>query len=210
MLIGGIAVIARGVPRLTRDVDATIDGASVKLEDLITWLGGVALVPRINDVLEFADANQVLLLRHEPSGVDVDVSIAWLAFELEAIAASDRLEIAGVRVHVARAEDLVIYKAVAFRPQDQQDIERLLTLHGATIDLARARRVVTEFATALDEPELCGQVAGIIRRVGLDASSGDGDSLMPSPILMLKALSYNRRERYRDSMRERYRSTAAM
>jgi len=34
-------------------------------------------------------------------------------------------------------EDLVIYKAIAWRPQDQQDVERLLALHGARMDLAR-------------------------------------------------------------------------
>lgn len=33
MVIGGIAVIARGVPRQTVDVDATLWGAEVVLED---------------------------------------------------------------------------------------------------------------------------------------------------------------------------------
>jgi len=77
----------------------------------------------------------VVLLRHEPSGVEVDLSIAWLPFERDALAASELLDLAGTRVAVARAEDLIIYKAVAFRPQDQQDIERLLVLHRRTIDL---------------------------------------------------------------------------
>jgi hypothetical protein len=35
---------------------------------------------------------------------------------------------------VAQPEDLVIYKAIAWRPQDQQDVERLLALHGARCD----------------------------------------------------------------------------
>ena len=120
--------------------------------------------PRIPDAIAFAAANQVVLLRHAPSGVDVDLSIAWLPFELEALAASERLEIAGTRVAVARAEDLMIYKAVAFRPQDQQDIERLLVLHRATVDLVRIRRIVSEFASALDEPERMNRLEDIIRR----------------------------------------------
>jgi predicted nucleotidyltransferase len=167
MIIGGIAVIARGVPRLTRDVDATVAGGGVDLADLVRRLVAHELVPRIEDAIEFAEANQVLLLRHEPTGVDVDLSIAWLPFELEAIAAAQPLELAGARVAVARPEDLIIYKAVAFRPQDLQDIERLLVLYGSSIDLARIRRVVGEFAAALDEPGRLQALADIVRRVGL-------------------------------------------
>lgn len=166
MLIGGIAVIARGVPRLTRDVDATIAGGTVGLVDLIERLREHQIVPRIDDAAEFAEAHQVLLLRHGPSGVDVDLSIGWLPFELDAMAAAQPLDVAGVRVAVARAEDLIVYKAVAFRPQDQQDIERLLVLYGHTIDLARIRHLVAEFASALDEPERMDALEQIIQRVG--------------------------------------------
>ena len=38
MIIGGIAVISRGVPRLTRDVDATIAGGVIELGELIRAL----------------------------------------------------------------------------------------------------------------------------------------------------------------------------
>jgi hypothetical protein len=164
MIIGGIAVIARGVPRLTRDVDATVAGGVIELAGLIDSLRPHALIPRIPDVVAFATANQVVLLRHEPSGVDVDLSIAWLPFELEALAAAERLEIAGTHVPVARPEDLIIYKAVAFRPQDQQDIERLLVLHRTGVDLSRVRRVVRDFAAALGEPERIERLDDIIRR----------------------------------------------
>jgi predicted nucleotidyltransferase len=167
MLIGGIAVITRGVPRLTRDVDLTIAGGPIGVDDLIDRLRTHGLVPRIDDAAAFAAANQVLLLRHEPSGVDVDLSLAWLPFELDALKAAEPLEVAGVRVAVARAEDLVVYKAVAFRPQDQQDIERLLVLHGSDIDLTRVRRLVAEFAVALDEPERQDALEQIVRRTGL-------------------------------------------
>jgi hypothetical protein len=164
MLIGGIAVIARGVPRTTRDVDATVSAETGHLEGLLRTFGKHELGPRIDDALDFAQANQVLLLRHAPSGVDVDVSLAWLPFELEAIDASDDLLVGEVRVPVARPEDLVIYKAIAWRPQDQQDVERLLTLHGDRMDLARVRRVVTELAAALEEPERTSDLERVIQR----------------------------------------------
>ena len=123
MIIGGIAVIARGVPRLTRDVDATVTGGLLELEQLLDAFREHGIVPRIPDVVAFANANQVVLLTHDASGVDVDLSIAWLP----------------VRDRSAGN------KAVAFRPQDQQDIEGLLVLRRADLDLSRIRRVVGVF-----------------------------------------------------------------
>lgn len=164
MLIGGIAVIARGVPRTTRDVDATVSAATAQVDIVLRIFAEHELSPRIADARAFAHANQVLLLRHLPSGVDVDVSLAWLPFELEAINASDKLPIGGVQVPVARPEDLVIYKAIAWRPQDQQDVERLLNLHGDRMDLVRVRRVVAELAAALEEPERVVDLERVIER----------------------------------------------
>jgi hypothetical protein len=164
MLIGGIAVIARGVPRTTRDVDATISAETARLDDVLQILEAQEIVQRIEDARDFALANQVLLLRHAPSGVDVDVSLAWLPFELEAIDASEKLLIGAVRVPVARPDDLVIYKAIAWRPQDQQDVERLLNLYGDRINLDRVRRIVAELATALEVPERATELERIIRR----------------------------------------------
>jgi hypothetical protein len=163
MLIGGLAVVARGVPRLTRDVDATVVAGQLDAHALAAEFAKHDLVPRIADAIDFANTSQVLLLRHEPSGVDIDVSLAWLPFELEAIAAADRVDVGGTTIRVARAEDLIIYKAVAFRPQDQHDIERLLTLHGKHVDLARIRRTIGELAQAIEEPERLAAFERIVK-----------------------------------------------
>jgi hypothetical protein len=164
MLIGGIAVIARGVPRTTRDVDATVSADGGDVDTLLHIFEQHDLPSRIDDARAFAHANQVILLRHAPSGVDVDISLAWLPFELEALKASEALTIGKAEVPVARPEDLVIYKAIAWRPQDQQDIERLLSLHGGRMDLARVRRIVAELAAALEEPERPVELERVIRR----------------------------------------------
>jgi hypothetical protein len=153
-IIGGIAVIARGVPRLTRDIDVAIAGADISVRDLAAELSGVGIVPRISDALTFAEESQVLLVRHRESGVDIDVSRAWLPFELEALAAASSELLGGVRTSIALPEDLIIFKAVAWRPQDQQDVERLLALYGSRIDLERIRRHVKELGEALEVDRL--------------------------------------------------------
>jgi hypothetical protein len=165
MLIGGMAAIARGVPRLTRDVDVTVAVGEMDVGTLANAFAKHGLVPRIGDAIEFATARQVLLLRHEASRVEIDVTLAWLPFELQSIAAAERIDIGGVSIPIVRAEDLIIYKAVAFRPQDQQDIERLLTLHGKNVDLNRIRRIIGEFSEAIEEPERLPAFDRIMKQV---------------------------------------------
>jgi hypothetical protein len=164
MVIGGIAVIARGVPRVTRDIDVAFAGPEVTLQRLSTDLAAGGIVPRITDAIAFAAENQVLLSRHAETGVDIDVSLAWLPFEMEAIAASGLTTLGTARLPIAQPEDLVIYKAVAWRPQDQQDIERLLAMHGARMDLDRIRRHVRELGEAMEEDRL-GALNAVIARV---------------------------------------------
>ncbi len=165
MVIGGIAVIARGFLRTTRDIDATIEAGDVDVGELVATLAAHGIVPRIDDAVAFAKRHQVLLLRHDPSDVPIDLSLAWLPFESEALAAAELVEIGGVRVRVPRAEDLVIYKAVAWRPQDQEDIKRLIRLHRRSIDLGRVRRLVGAFAQAMEEPERVAELEQLLRRI---------------------------------------------
>jgi predicted nucleotidyltransferase len=149
-VIGGIAVIARGVRRVTRDIDVAIAGADQPTASLANELQRHGIVPRIADAVAFAEQSQVLLMRHAATGVDIDVSRAWLPFEIEALAAASKELLAGVRIAVARPEDLIIFKAVAWRPQDQQDIERLFALYEPELDLERVRRHVGELSEALE------------------------------------------------------------
>lgn len=170
MIIGGIAVIARGVPRQTVDIDMALWGEALDLQALLTSLAAHGLVARIRDAADFAREHQVLLLRHEPTGIPVDLSLAWLPFERVALERAQMVDFGGVAVRVATAEDLVIYKAVAWRERDRTDIERLLVLHGRAIDLDRVRRVVREFAEALEDPGRIDELEALIARARSEAS----------------------------------------
>lgn len=174
MIIGGIAVIARGVPRQTIDIDATVWGESLTLEPLLEALARQRLVPRIADAIEFARQHQILLLEHGPSGTPVDLGLAWLPFERQALERASIVDFGGVPVRVATPEDLIIYKAVAWRDRDRADVERLLVLYGAQVDLRRIRGLVHEFAQALDEPRRVEEFeALVVRALGPERRRGD-------------------------------------
>jgi len=164
MIIGGIAVIARGVPRQTVDIDATVWGESIGIDRLVAELARDGIVPRTANAEAFARQHQVLLVRHEPTGTPLEISLAWLPFEREALGRASEVDFGGVAIRVAAVEDLVVYKAVAWRDRDRTDIERLLVQHGTAINLARVRAVVEEFATALEEPQRLAQFDTLVRR----------------------------------------------
>lgn len=164
MIIGGLAVIARGVPRLTIDIDATVWGSDVSLDRLFSDLERHRIVPRIEDARDFAEHRQILLLIHQPTGTPLEVSIAWLPFEEEALRRASLVDFGGVEVPVARAEDLIVYKVVAWRDRDKDDVERLLTLHHETIDIERVRSLVRDFAEALGDPGRVEEFEALLRR----------------------------------------------
>lgn len=153
MLIGGVAVILRGVPRHTEDIDAAVWAEHLDTARLLDVLAAHEIVGRIPDLVVFAAEYQVFLLRHAPSGTPVEIKLASLAFERDAIARAETLAARDIAIPVATAEDLILYKVVSWRERDRADIERLLRLHHACIDVVRVREAVRVFSDALGEPE---------------------------------------------------------
>jgi hypothetical protein len=150
MVIGGIAVILRGVKRTTTDIDVAVKGDTVEISTLLADLERWQIVPRIADAEAFARESMVILLRHSPSGVDIDLSLAWSLFESEALDSREQARFGRVSVPTARAEDLVIYKQIASRPRDLQDVETLLALY-PEMSTERIAHHVGMVRTLLDE-----------------------------------------------------------
>ena len=164
MIIGGIAVIARGVRRMTADVDAVVMGDAIDIDSLVEVLSRHAIEPRSPDAAAFARANLVLLMHHVPSQVELDVSFGWTSFEREALAARTVIPYGTVEAPMATPEDLLIMKAIAGRPVDVKDGVQLLVLY-PSIDLVRVRRTIGELASAADAPELADGLDEILKQV---------------------------------------------
>lgn len=153
MVIGGIAVIAHGVQRMTSVVDIVVRGDAVSMRSLIAALRRHKIATRIPNAETFAATNQVLLTRHEPTEVDFDLSFGWTSFEHEALAARTMIRFGETVAPMARVEDLVVFKTIAARPIDLQDAITLITLH-PNVDMTRVRARVIELAEAAEAPEL--------------------------------------------------------
>ncbi|MBN1889932.1 MAG: nucleotidyltransferase [Thermoflexales bacterium] len=159
IVIGGVAASLLGKPRLTADIDAIILLSVDDLPSLLRVAVQEGLEPRIAGAEEFARRNRVLLLRHKESGVNVDVSLGMLPFEVEAVERSLAYNIGALKLRLPTPEDLIILKAVAHRPKDLLDIQAILETQ-PNLDKDRIRYWVREFAQALEMPELWDDIAG--------------------------------------------------
>lgn len=162
VVVGGVAASLIGRPRLTHDVDALVMADEAQWQELLERGAAFGFRPRLTDALAFAARARVLLMRHEPSGVDVDIMFGALRFEEEAVAHRSFVSVAGVALPLPRPEDLIVMKAVAHRPRDLTDIEAILDAH-PVLDVERVRRWVREFARAAAMPEIWDDLQRLLK-----------------------------------------------
>jgi len=130
-LIGGIAVLRWGEPRLTRDADL----------ELLTGFGNEkafidpllkTFVPRFDDMRNFALRYRVVLLSDE-NGTPLDVSLAALPYEERTIERSSEWRIGDDHfLKTCSPEDLIVHKAFANRDHDWIDIEGIVVRQGSS------------------------------------------------------------------------------
>jgi len=153
VIIGGVAVSFLSQPRTTHDVDilTLLDDAEwPRFLELGKKFGFQA---RQKDILKFAQQNRVLLIRHQPTLIDVDISFGALPFEVNIFKRAKKIKIANVTISLPTPEDLIIMKAVAHRPIDMQDIRSILEVN-PNLDCKRIKTTVKEFARVLEAPEI--------------------------------------------------------
>ena len=163
VVVGGVAASILGRPRMTRDIDVLILLEEEYWEEFLLDGAKFGFFPRLSDCVDFAKKSRVLLVRHKPGEIDVDITIGKLPFEKEVIARAVWLDIRRIRLPLPAPEDLIIMKAIAHRTRDMADIESILDTH-SKLNLQRIRRWVGEFSTAIDMPEILDDLEGILTR----------------------------------------------
>ena len=160
-VIGGVAAGLLGKYRATGDVDAVILTDESKIDIFVEDAKSYGFVPRMENAVEFARENRVLLLRHVGDDIGVDLSLGILPFETEMIARAIRVQAVGVEIPIAPPEELIVMKALAFRPRDITDIETLLDAN-EHVDLHRVRNSVQELSDALEDPEIAARLERLL------------------------------------------------
>jgi hypothetical protein len=153
-IIGGAAVQFWGQPRLTIDVDLTVatpldQPSSAFIQQVLD-----VFPARIENALEFARRSRVILITAS-NGCPVDISLGLPGYEDEVMRRAVEFEIEpGKAIRVCAAEDLIIHKAIAGRPQDVRDVEGIVYRQRDGLDVAIIRRWLQAFAELLENTEI--------------------------------------------------------
>lgn len=153
IIIGGVAASLLGKARFTADIDSLIFVDDENLADFFKTAAKYGLLPRIKDVLEFALKNRVILLKHQASNINIDLSLGLLPFEMQALKRSRNFKIGKLQIVLPTPEDLIIMKAVANRPIDLEDIRNILEIN-PKLDVKYIKYWVKEFSEILELPEM--------------------------------------------------------
>lgn len=164
-LIGALVVQRWGEPRLTHDVDLTVL-AEIGSEERIIDICLDGFRARLDDARAFALQHRVVLL-YASNGVQVDLALGATSFEAECIRRATPYEFEpGCRLPTCTAEDLIIHKAVAARPQDIADIRGTVNRQYGKLDLARIRRWLAIFAEIKEDPDLARPFEDALKAAG--------------------------------------------
>jgi len=152
MVIGGQAVLLYGEPRLTKDIDITLGVDLTRLQDVLSAVSEMRLMPLVNPAT-FTRETMVLPCSDPETGIRVDMIFSFSPYEQLAISRAPIVHIGTTDVHFASLEDLLIHKIIAGRPRDLEDA-RIILLKNPNSDNAYIRHWLAEFATLTNEDYL--------------------------------------------------------
>ncbi|XXY15246.1 DUF6036 family nucleotidyltransferase [Sorangium sp. So ce216] len=178
-VFGAQAAVAYGRPRMTADVDVTIDLAQTSTLTLVDdlsragfdlWFdpwgsgspfGALRPKPRIDLGEAFLREARLLPLVHRATCMPIDVVIAASSLHVEFLARRRLIDLGGLRVPMISPEDLIVTKVLAGRPKDLEDVRGvLLEQH----DLDRIRELLGELEAALGEDRLLRRLERLLRK----------------------------------------------
>lgn len=164
-IIGGLAVVHWGRPRSTQDVDISL---LCQLGDESQVCAAILseLKPRIPDAAKFATESRMLLCEAS-NGIPIDIALAAFQMEHEMIERASTCELQpGVSLRLATAEDIVVMKTLAARPQDLDDVRGIVERQGTKLKDDQILRDLSVFCKLLEVDEPLRVVKEILGKRG--------------------------------------------
>lgn len=162
VVIGGVAVSLMAQPRYTEDVDAIILFDVEAVNDLLASLDAHSFHPRFAGMAEFATQARLVTVVHEPTRTVVDIMLGCMPFEEELSRRARTYHAADLAIRLPSPEDLIVLKAIANRPKDQEDIRNIASAH-PMLDKAYTERWVSEYGELLEKPDLWDEIKPLLQ-----------------------------------------------
>lgn len=153
-LFGAQAVVVWGRPRMSADVDITVEADPDDASAIARLLGEAGFSSRTLDVVGFASRTRVIPLLHSASGLPLDVVLAGPGLEEEFLSRAVLVKLGGVVVPVISPEDLIVAKILAGRPKDIDDVRGIVLERRSSLDIARVFDLLGLLEGALSRRDL--------------------------------------------------------
>lgn len=126
MVIGGQAVLLYGEPRLTKDIDITLDMGIEGYPKVKKVIENLFFKILVDNPQEFLKKTMVLPTIEEKSGIRIDFIFSFTLYEKQAIGNAIDVKINDKMVKFAALEDVIIHKIIAGRAIDVEDVKAML------------------------------------------------------------------------------------
>jgi hypothetical protein len=147
-LIGGVVTGYRSRPRFTQDVGFLLEIPQVTLPGLLEDMHARGFAFDVEKAIrEWTKDHLTVLTFH---GIRIDWLKPLIPIYQHVIDGAKKETWMGSPVQIASAEGLILTKLIAFRTQDQLDIENLLAANRGRLDLEWIRK---EWATVADSSD---------------------------------------------------------
>lgn len=152
-LFGAQAAIVWGSPRLSADIDVTVELHWETLTRLISSMHEQGFELVFGDH-EFIERTRVLPFVHRSSRMPVDLVIAGPGLEEEFLNRAVDVALQGESIPVISPDDLIVTKILAGRPKDMEDVRAVILARRDEIDLVRVRSLLHMLEQALGQSDL--------------------------------------------------------
>jgi len=148
-IIGGIATIQHGRVRTTADIDVLLTIPQIAMPALFSALLEKGFTLDLKRNIAELRENGLTTLRFQD--VLVDMMRPILPVYSHVLDRAISADILGKSVRISTVEGLIVMKLIAFRPQDEADIQELISAYRGQLDMDYVR---SEFATVAntDDP----------------------------------------------------------
>lgn len=161
-LFGAQAALLYGSARLTADVDVTVELLDKDPAVLVSALSKAGFRMRVESD-DFVRRTRVLPVVHAPTGIAADIVLAGPGLEELFLQRAEVHDIDGVRIPVARAEDIVAMKILAGRPKDIEDVVAILAAR-ASLDIDVVKSTLRLIQDALDRSDLIPELNRALKK----------------------------------------------
>lgn len=133
LVVGGLAVVVVGEPRMTADADAIVFVSPDEAESLITAAARAGF--DVREEIERARLTATGTIRFSQGRFQLDLITASLPFEEAAYRRATIHELFGLRLRFPSPEDLIVFKVLAGRDKDILDAIGIARRHSEHLDI---------------------------------------------------------------------------